>query len=331
MTASRISVVRIGPDEVRLTGVDAIRGYGRNRDNSFMHCLELSLEAMGRPIDYDELMGLSGAAFRVQFCRIGWCPGAADALAGYDCVAPVMASVGVTYQAYFTGRPDDAERERLRRDIVASIDKGLPILASNIIPPDWGVIVGYRRDGRTWFGRGYTGESRKQDRAVEQWPPVVVTLSDPAPIADMRPAYLASIGRAVTLFDSPRAGEYLLGRAAIEQWIRSLEQVTDRSYIQPNAWLFVSLIDARVAASRYLRRIAPTLGPYRAALEKAADLYAQEATLLDARRSFAPFPADFPSGMPPERHRQRQIQALQLALALEVQAVDLLRGVAASP
>ena len=58
------------PGSARLEGVRPIRGFSVGRDCTFMHCLELVVEALGRDIGYDELMGISGMAFRLQVREI---------------------------------------------------------------------------------------------------------------------------------------------------------------------------------------------------------------------------------------------------------------------
>ncbi|MEE8170756.1 MAG: hypothetical protein V3T70_09425, partial [Phycisphaerae bacterium] len=298
------------------------------RDNSFMHCLELVLQAVGRPIGYEELMGLSGAAFRVQFRVDTWCPSSPDAHAGFDCVAPVMAAAGLDHQLYYTSRDSAQEVQRLRRDIVTSIDDGIPVLANNIMPPaDWGIITGYRYKGREWFCRAYAEDARELDRTARGWPLAVVIISQIKPIEDMRPAYVESIRRAVELFEAPLADDYYLGRKAFEHWSRQLMRVIDRSYLQPNAWTYASLVDARLAAVHYLRDIAPKLPPHTATLQQAADLYGREAALLDANRTDVPFPDEAPFGIPPATMRRRQADTLRQAMELEAQAIELLKKI----
>lgn len=324
----KITLARVGEEEVRVSGFGPIAGWAEGRDNTFMHCFELLLDALGRPITYDELMGMSGAAFRIQVHVDTWDASSPDPLVGYDCAAPVMAAVGMSYQVYYVPQQDIEQVQRLRHDIAASLDAGLPVLACNVLPPaNWGIICGYRSRGREWYCRGYSDDARDTDQPARAWPDAVVILSAPKPVADLRPAYLDSIKRAAELYDTPLAGGYAMGRAAFEHWCELLSHATERAYLQPNAFTYVTLIDARSAAVRYLRKIAPSLAGHQADLEAAAALYAREAQLLLDAMPSVPFPRQVPLGLPPPETRQRQIAALKEAMELERQAVELLKRV----
>lgn len=324
----RVAVIRVGQNEATLDGIEPIRGFGVERDNTFMHCLELVLAALGRPIPYEDLMGLGGAAFRLQVRVDTWCSSGPDALVGYDCVAPVMAAVGLDYVAFYPRRDSDSDVQRIRREVVRSINLGLPVLASNVIPPaDWGIIAGYRQRGAEWRCRAYADAARERDQRAVDWPLAVIVISPPKPPADMRPAYMASLKRAVELYETSLAGDYVLGRAAFDHWSRQLMLATDRSYIQPNAWTYASLLDARTAASRFLRGLAQKLPAHQGTLNAAADLYAREAELLRGGFADVPFPAQIPVGLASPDQRRRQVDLLREARDLEAQAVDLLKRI----
>jgi len=293
-----------------------------------MHCLELILDAMGRPLDYNQLMGLGGAAFRVQMHRAEWDAAAADPFVGYDVVAPIMQAIGVEYQIHAVDNPRSSEADVLRRDVTRSIEAGVPVLANNIIPPtDWGIITGYNDGGSVWLCRAYADDARNVDRPVRDWPAGVVVVSPPAAIANLRPAYLESIHRAISLYETGSADEYVLGRAALEAWAEKLNNVTDRQYMHANAWLYVSLVDARRAAAEYLKALAALMPDQRGHLQAAADLYAREAALLADAQAHVPFPRQYQMGFPPATIRARQATALRQASELERQAVEALKRV----
>jgi hypothetical protein len=322
-----IGIVRSG-DDVRLTGLEPIRGWGEQRDNSFMHVAELVLNALGYDVNYDELMGLSGMAFRAQM-RVGvWDAGVADPLVGADCVEPLMAALGLEYETFFP-RPDNlADVGRSRNAIVASLDFGVPVLATNLIPPEnWGIITGYRYKGQAWWCRTYTPAARRVDQIATGWPTAVVVMtpgrSRPDPVALRR----ASLGRAIQLQERRLVGDYAVGQHAFDTWCEMLEQVSDRRYMQPNAWMYVSLIDARGAAVRYLRRIAESMGPSKRNVLEAAEAYARGRQALVGAVEYVPWPNQLAVGVPSLRTRQRQIEALKQAAALEAEAIEALRRV----
>jgi hypothetical protein len=175
---STVSVIRDErPGLVRIDGIGPIRGFAKGRDNTFMHCLELVLAATGRGVGYDELMGLSGLAFRVQFRMDQWDVGNPDPLVGADCLKALFPAIGWEYETWIVRQDEIAEANSLRQAINQSIDRGIPVLAANIIPPeDWGIILGYRPD-RVWLCRSYNGGAERVDQPAKGWPTAVVILT----------------------------------------------------------------------------------------------------------------------------------------------------------
>ncbi|MBK8269996.1 MAG: hypothetical protein IPK83_17540 [Planctomycetes bacterium] len=142
---ARISRISEQPGATRLEGLGPIRGFAQGRDCTLIHCLELVLQGLGRPVDYDELMGVSGMAFRLQFRIDRWDVGNPDPLVGESTLDPLFMAIGWEYDIKVVRRDQMSEAAALRGQITQSIDKGVPVLAANIIrPEDWGIIVGYR-------------------------------------------------------------------------------------------------------------------------------------------------------------------------------------------
>lgn len=321
---SRLSVVQ-RPGEKRLEGIGPIRGFGKSRDSTFMHCLELILEAIGRRISYDQLMGISGTAFRAQFRVNRWDVGNPDPVVGDSCLDTLFRAIGVDYELWVVRRDELAEVAALRRKINQSIDRGAPVLAANIMPPeDWGIITGYR-PGYKWLCRAYNGGAQKVDRLARGWPTAVVLLKRLRGMPPLRKTHAESIARAIELFGRRRKGDYALGANAFDFWIQSLRTVRNRKYIHPNVWTYIGLMDARAAAVRYLREIAGEFGSRRRFILQAADRYDAEVRLLREGYRYVPSARDFPDSLPPREMRQRQIGTLLRAKELERQAIDALR------
>lgn len=322
---NRLKLIRQG-DTAYLSGIDPIRGFANGRDSTFTHCLELVLKALGRPISYDELMGLSGLAFRTQFRAHRWDVGNSDPLVGENCVAPMCSSVGVDFVVRVVRQDELTEAADLRQAITQSIDnRRMPVLAANIIPPeDWGIITGHG-PGRTWLCRSYNGGALGRNVQANGWPTAVVLLRKLKPRPAAKEQYLASLRRAIDFFDQRRAGDYAQGTKAFEYWCTALLHVRDRDYIHANAWTYIGLMDARAAAVRYLRSIAPGFGERGKYITDAADLYEREVRLLQDNYRFVPSESKFPDTIPPRSDRQAQADALHKAVGLETQAIDLLR------
>ena len=323
---SKVSVVRDErPGLVRIEGIGPIRGFAKGRDSTFMHCLELVLEATGRPLGYDELMGVSGLAFRIQFCNDRWDVGNPDPLVGADCVASLFAAIGWEYETWVVRLDEIAEANSLRQAINQSIDRGIPVLAANIIPPeDWGLIVGYRPD-RSWLCRSYNGGAERVDQPHKGWPTAVVILNKRLARPDPVKAHADSIRRAIELFDKKSTGSYSLGAKAFDDWCQNLRTVRNEKYVHANFWTYIGLIDARAAAVRYLRSIAKEFGPKEIHLNLAADQYDKEVQRLLKGIGDVPSAQKYPDSMPPKEMRDHQIDALRDAQMLEKNAIESLR------
>lgn len=322
---SRISIVRERPGEVRVEGVGPIRGFANGRDCTFMHCLELVLEAVGRKIGYDELMGISGMAFRTQFRTDAWDVGNPDPLVGESCLDVLFAGIGWDCEVKIVRRDDYAEVDALYRTVDKSIDGGIPVLAANIIPPeDWGIIVGYRGP-RTWLCRSYNGGAEQMDRPATGWPSAVVLLTNRKNRPDPHKVHVDSIRRAVELYEKKGGGSIVWGARASETWRDNLRSPKERSYVHANFWTYVNLIDARGAAVRYLRSIAKEFGAKENHIGMAADFYESEVRLLLQGIGNVPSEHAYGNIMPPAEMRNKQIETLRQAQSLEEKAMETLK------
>jgi len=322
---SRLKLIRSRGGTVYLSGIGPLLGFAKGRDSTFTHCLERVLEAKGRKIGYDELMGLSGLAFRLQFSAGRWDVGNPDPLVGENCVAPMCDSIGVEFEVRVVRQDELSEAAALRQAIAQNIDWRMPVLAANIIrPEDWGIITGYR-PGHKWLCRSYNGGALQEDRPANAWPTAVVLLRKLKPRPAAKEQYLASLRRAIDFFERRRTGDYAQGAKAFDLWCDALLRVRDRGYIHANAWTYIGLMDARAAAARYLRSIAPGFGARGKYMIQAAEFYDREVRLLQDNYRFVPSESKFPSTLPPRSLRQSQVDALRKAQALETQAIAALR------
>ena len=325
---TRIVRIRVGkPGTARLEGIGPIRGFAKQRDCTFMHCLELLLEAVGRNIGYDELMGVSGLAFRLQVRVDRWDVGNPDPAVGDSVLDPLFAAIGVEYELRVVRREELAEADALRRVISASIDNGFPVLAANVIPPeDWGIITGYQRNGWAWTCRSYNGDARQHDRTATGWPTAVLIVKQIKPRPAPKPEHAKSIRRAVELFEKSAFGSYATGRNAFEHWCQMLRSADSRRHLHPNAWTYVGLIDARQAATRYLRSIADEFGAKKRSILEAAAFYEQETrTLIDGLAN-VPSENQYSASEQSSALRAMQISTLMKAKALEERAIQALRA-----
>jgi hypothetical protein len=325
--------------KVWLDGLQQTAWGGRtDRQNSTMACLTLAMQARGDTVSYDHLMGVSGAAFRIQF---NWCPSAACSLCGYNCMDAALAALGQPIEWIDTGK-DSPTRDlaRARTAILASISGGVPLLYSS---EECSLVVGTSDAGLLL--RQYSAEKNGYV-TTRDWPLTVGLLGPRVAAPPARhEALVQSLRRAADLADAPAFGDYTCGRAAYDRWINELETGDERpvclgerfgdlkgeklfGVILGNAYTYSCLIDARLAAARYLRGIAVEFKPAASAhLMKAADIYDGLQLSLCQGREAVPFPWALKNGATWTR-KMRVMQAglLKEAAAMDDRAVAELRA-----
>jgi len=268
-------------------------GGGGIRENSVIACLVAALNVMDEPYSYEELMGFSGAAFRLHMAQPRWCPGSACAPCGFDCRAEALKAVGYAGKIITTNRQGKQNADAIAEAqpaVVASIDAGRPV---PYMSEESGLIVGYTADNWPLY-RPYA--PRNDGYApIEKWPREVMILTPADNRPDRLDAIAASLKLAVTLAETPEYDGYASGFAAYEIWADQLEDdsrfegLDGESRFLPvhaNGYVFGSLWDCRLAAEKYLRIVAADLpDAARPALLAAADLYEGLHKTLGAERS----------------------------------------------
>ena len=305
--------------------------WGRNMENTFIKSLQLTLNAMGEDISYDYVMGISGAAFRMQFHK-RWCPSSADATVGFELTKPAFESLGNAFEFHhFNGRnPEHAEL--LHQKIRPVIDKGIPVIAIDLKKvPDWGLITGYAKNKTELLCRTYFDED-DQYSIAENLPWVICIVKEKKDIRDERQNMMNSLKLAIMLAESRKGGYYLNGFEAYEFWIKELGKHkkfrSRKKYeriLQPNAWIYVSLMDSRLAASNYLIELENKLNGEQA--DKIIANYQNMVTVLKDNRSNVPFPRELKDREWTQELRNKQIEALQSVYDIEKQTIGLIRKI----
>src|SRR5262249_58519212 len=105
----------------------------------------------------------------------------------------------------------------VRQAVGASLDRGVPVLATNLIPPEnWGIITGQADHGRQWWCRTY--DEGSSDVPAQGWPTAVVILGASRSRPDRKTAHRASITRAIALHDKAIVADFAQGRKAVDEW-----------------------------------------------------------------------------------------------------------------
>ena len=324
-----------------LEGVEKLQ-WGKGQENTFIGALTAAMRAIGEDVTYDYLMGVSGAAFRLHFHQPGWCPSSPDGTCGFNHAEPAMKALGYIVEGHWTREDKPEAVNKTREAIVQSINKGYPVVAIDLInTPDYGVIVGYSDGGKKFLCRTYFDKTEGYSQA-EKWPWVVLVIKEKGKVPDRRESLLRSLEIAVELANTDRyPGHaektfYASGFGAYKTWAANLldesrfEKLDEKELnrlTHTNGWCYLSLVDAREAAVRYLKLIEGEFDRESAThLSKAAGLYEEIVEKLKDGWKYAPMPWQLKEGEHwTKEMRHVEAAVLKEALSLERTAVDELK------
>ena len=268
--------------------------WERNMDCCWGGSLHAALSYMGEPYTYEQIMGMSGACYRINFTEI-WDWSATDALVAFDYSNPMFKAIG--YEQVWADRIDKDDRSAERKLIVSDIQMGKPIVAINLrTATEWGVITGYVDNGKTLYCRTYfDGELLDENNKVksngdeyletEFWPFMLVHFGKKSERPTDKEILQTSLQTLVASFYAPCERGYWQGEQAYQKWIEGLgkdslwdfENARDDFYRRAsvNQCTLRSLIDERRCAAVYLEEcgIAELAEMYRGISENASAFY----------------------------------------------------------
>ena len=285
-----------------LEGVDRL-SWGKGMDCPWAGALYAALKYMGETYTYHQIMGMSGACYRVCFTDV-WDWSCTDALVAYDYATPLYNSLGYSFR--FAERLEKQERKAERQAIMEDIQNGVPVLAINLrVAPEWGVITGYTENGnrllcRTYFdGEIFSALEREDAGSTEErqtvyednkgylfsdfWPFIIAHFGEkgetPSPLSILK----TSLKVLTESFSAPPRDCYRQGKDAYASWMESLSRESDFQLesdrdnvcrrLDVNDSMLLNLEDARRAAASYLRENLPLLsGESRAQSSPAASV-----------------------------------------------------------
>ncbi|MDP6778581.1 MAG: hypothetical protein QGI83_17640 [Candidatus Latescibacteria bacterium] len=317
-------------DGAWIEGLEEVRwgdGFDQ-RDISFIRTYTACLNATGEEVTYEDLMGLSGAAFKLHIAQPVWCPSATTL--GFDIEAPLAAALrySIEWHNFHGLRPDADRLKASRRALVTSIDAGRPALYSG---EECSITVGYRDRGRGLICRMYAaGEDGYTETEVLPWSFGFVRNDDAC--LERREALTESLRTAVALARTremgahPETGSpYLSGFAAYEAWIDGLNEGFGSSgpdlptgTLHANAHSYAILWNSRRAASVFLRTASHELGgEAETCLKEASRFYDLAKQRLHDGRDCVSFPWSWTS-----EQRRAEAVTLDACLRLERRAVE---------
>jgi hypothetical protein len=312
------------------TWIDGVKGWTPREMADDIHAARYTvLQAIGIDVTYEELLGVSGMAFRLQVTEV-LCPSSANSFCGYRSCVRSLQFFPWSTRLFEFNHEDVKELKEARAAVIDSINRGIPVHYGNNVD---GVIIGYLNDGRQWLCL-HPMEGRKEPFVKNELPGTLILPGEPkSGIPEKKQLALDALKQAVEMADAGMAEEYAVGFNAWELWFRKLDEFKKQTNpINPemmwgNAWIYFSLIESRRAAVKYLRSIANEFAkPAAEHLEAAATSYEQLVDSLlsgdnDSQR-LAPFPGPAADSMSwkPEQMRE-QARRMTIAFELEKKAI----------
>lgn len=310
-------------DAQRVIADVPVLAWGQGNECTFVGALQAAMAVTPHPHTYTDMMGWSGLAFRTRWWKpkdgsIGACCSCAVGEME-EATETIARATGWTLRVEFHSGQDTAS---CVGQIVESIDAGKPVVAYDD-RLDMAVVYGYREGGRILLFRDYhCGEDEHalpasklgflwflpgehQERITER-----EKLVDALRIAVRN-------WRRGTGHEGP--GDYWYGKTAYDAWRRTLQKFeklnesTREKVLLANRFSFVTLLDARRSAVRFLLKHLELLRGAGAdgALRDAAETLQHEVSLLEEERR------EWQKDATDERVRARQREVLFAARIIE--------------
>jgi hypothetical protein len=250
--------IEFDKDAVIIEHIDRL-DWDTGEMSSFIGALTRIAEYLNIQKDYVYLMGVSGSAFRILFYE-GWCPSSPDATVGFDCGKVALESIKLK-STYLLLDKEKKNKAEIRQKIMESIDNRMPVIAIDLIEiPEWGLIVGYQKDGEELIVCDYFDRRKGYDIA-EKFPWIVVIVSGEKNKIDDYENFKNALKIAQELYETEKYEAYYSGLAAIKYWIKHLEEDDFKSFdgkqfenaMLANAWIFERLADDRGYGAHYVR------------------------------------------------------------------------------
>jgi PDZ domain len=272
-------------DAVVIEGIPKL-GWDTGKDNTFFGALEAVANFLGVKKDYIDINGMSGGAFRIQFCK-DWCPSSPDPTCGYNVGEDALRALGLEYQALALSK-DGKNKDAMKQAIMESIAKKIPVIAIDLIEiAEWGIITGYQNNGEELLCRTYF-DRRESYEIAQKFPfAIYIITGKKEPPADID-NYQKSFEIALKNLKTEKYDNYYSGIAGFNQWIKELKgdnfaAFDSEKYYNAalaNAWIYDRLTADRANAVEYLGRINSQFPKASAEIDELTKLYKDENELL---------------------------------------------------
>ncbi len=334
-----IALVHRMPDAKVIEGIEPL-SWESGEMISFVASVRRVLAHYGEQYDYKYLMGISGTAFRIQFFD-GWCPSSPDPGCGFSCADVLLRTLGRRSENYFMKTafqnvPNGLDEEQMRQKIIESINKGLPVVAIDIVNvPEWGIITGYQNNKQDFFCRSYFDYGMTDYNIAEKTPWIAMTIGEKGESLSGEAAVRQSLAVANKVGTTEKFDGYFAGPAALKAWIAALENEasfatisaktpTEDDRCSTNAWIYETFEANRAVASDFLKTYAGVFGKMRDATLRLAGIYDKQVALLRAGKEnvVSPFTGDMRPWT--QELRDKEAATLKAVLTLENEAIGLI-------
>lgn len=334
--------------EYFIPNVPELPEFGKGNDCSWAAAFTSALQAMGVAADYNQVMGVSGACYRLAFCTPNWDFSSADGLVTYDYAEPAYRAFG--YKVCFEDRMEKEQRAEVRKKIIQNISENKPVLAINLrVAPEWGVICGYKESGeelfcRTKYDREIIDSSEyKADKPnefdylfVDNWPFIISYFAERCSVPTEKENLIRSLQ---ILVDCNRQGVvrgYATGVEAYGVWAEELRQDTwyeehdDEDLfrrLSVNQFCVLALCDARRAAASYLASAGQLLPEWADEMEQIVSCFEEISMIADSIQEMVGFEGSITvkdvRGFWTKEKREAQAEALLKMQELERRAIQI--------
>ncbi|MBI1885400.1 MAG: hypothetical protein HYS09_03675 [Chloroflexi bacterium] len=307
---------------------------------SVVGAVEGVLRYLGHDYPTSYLMGVTGHAFRLDVDA-----GGAEAIGpagplsvGWEAAAETYSLLGRGFDLLCLRRDETEFDRRWRRaldEMKRSIDRSLPVIASDLFIAEFGVVFGYDDREKVLLVDTVASEQVGRRLPYDSWPSseglgraYVLLPSRKAQPPDPE-AERQALRFAVVHAERGEGGDggerHVHGLKAYERWAEALEGEGPLS-AYGNAYQGQVVQSARRYGAEFLRALAPTHPAAAEALSTAAAAY--DKAVLALTRFTTLFP--FPHGGDVQGEASRRLGALYLrrALAAEREAVEALKAAA---
>ena len=321
------SDLTLAPDARMIPGVPNLSWA---QPNSFMGALEAVSHRLNDHIGYAFMCGVSGAAFRTQFCDT-WCPSSVDATVGFDAGTEALSARGLDVR-WLHVSSDGKNKPQILDSIKKSIEAGMPVLAIDLIEmPEWGIIIGYQNNGEELLCRTYF-DKRKGFEVAQKFPFIVGILRHEGMVPDADSSVRLSFGLVAQNLTTEKYGEYYSGLAAFDKWVErlktddlsKLDSAKLANVVLANYVILSRLVADRKTGLEYIDHIGTGRADLKPPMASLTALYQQEIDLLGPLVDKVPGPgsvreaADWPQGL-----KDAEVAALEKARAFEAQALPM--------